>query len=264
MTPRQPLEWLMRHHRNSAEPVDPGIAALLNQHCPQDQFSKEMWRVGSSFYMKKLGVLLHRGATVLDVGCGTGCWSVAAAKLGATVTGIDLSAARIECAKEISTHLSTPQINYKNVSLDAQKIIGEEFDFVICNNTIQYISGFDHTVAQIGRVLKPGGTLILSSTDIGIIPYLTAESLCTLNPRKLLETYKALAKACQPFRRDLHNGAFIAESKMRRAMEHRGYQIHRDSEKYKSTGRLIPQRLMGMPLYYEAVYTLHQRKIHEK
>jgi 2-polyprenyl-3-methyl-5-hydroxy-6-metoxy-1,4-benzoquinol methylase len=254
MTPRRPLAWLMRHHRSSLEPVDQAISEILQKLCPQDFFSHEMWRVGCAFYQRKLGTLLGSGAKVLDLGCGTGCWSIAAANLGAIVTAIDLSAARIECAKQIAEMLSLKNIGFKAISLAEQAALGERYDFVICNNTIQYIPDFNLTMSQIGDLLKPDGTLILSSTDIGIIPYLALESTCSLNARKMLETLKALMVAILPNQQDLHNGAYITQSKMRIDLEKRGYRRHTQAERYISAGTLIPERLMGLPLYYEAVY----------
>jgi 2-polyprenyl-3-methyl-5-hydroxy-6-metoxy-1,4-benzoquinol methylase len=254
----------MRHHRQNQPDVRDDIADILKDKCPDDAFSLEMWRVGIDFYQRKLKVLLQPTSRVLDVGCGTGCWSIAAARLGAKVTGIDLSAARIACASAIAKHMGLSTVEFKTASLSAQANTGQRYDIIICNNTIQYIPNFNVTMGQIGQMLPAGGTLMLSSTDVGIIPYLVAECVSDLNARKLLDTFKALAIASRPHRRELHNGAFIAQAKMRKELERRGFRRHANADDFISAGTLIPPRLMGLPLYYETIYTSGSKDEHEK
>src|SRR5579862_7757608 len=52
------------------------------------------------------------GAAVADVGCGGGLLAEALARLGAQVTGIDLSPTMIEVAKLHATHMQPP-IDYR-------------------------------------------------------------------------------------------------------------------------------------------------------
>src|ERR1700681_2946603 len=71
-------------------PIDTLALERYGASCPRRRFNKE-------FRFRVLGDL--RGKAVLDVGCGDGSNSVLLAKLGALVTGIDLSPKSIELAR---------------------------------------------------------------------------------------------------------------------------------------------------------------------
>ncbi len=92
---------------------------------------------------------------LLDFGCGTGEKANAFQKIGFETTGIDINPASIEAAKK---HF--PDVNF--VCHDAQKLPFPDdfFEVVHSFSVLQYV---DHqkVIAEMHRVLKPGGHLIL-------------------------------------------------------------------------------------------------------
>lgn len=105
-----------------------------------------------------------RDKDVCDVACGTGYGSKMMLDSGAhTVHGIDISEEAIKYAAEY--------YNGKNLTYevgDAEKLDGLQdntFDVVISFETIEHLKNSDRYIAQIFRVLKPGGSLIISTPD---------------------------------------------------------------------------------------------------
>lgn len=134
--------------------------------------------------------------TVLDVGCGTGFQSFLYALTGAEVIGVDISdqlilvaeekvgtfskrfpcplfpayfdfvkrydrlIGRILAARFATTDLIRPA--FRVVDARDLPFKGETFDHVnCCGSTLSFIGEHDRALAEISRVLKPGGTFIL-------------------------------------------------------------------------------------------------------
>jgi len=89
---------------------------------------------------------------ILDVGCGPGYVSGAAAERGATPTGLDFSAEMIAIAKE-----KFPKIDFRQG--DAQNLPFEDamFDHVVANFALLHLANPELAMAEAARVLKPGG-----------------------------------------------------------------------------------------------------------
>ena len=101
----------------------------------------------------------YRGRKVLEVGCGAGTDLARFAKGGALVSGVDLSSAAIELARQ----------NFEQQGLDADLREGDgeqlpypddSFDLVYAHGVVQYTSGPQALVDECRRVLKPGGEAV--------------------------------------------------------------------------------------------------------
>ncbi|MCL4192740.1 MAG: methyltransferase domain-containing protein [Thermoguttaceae bacterium] len=105
-----------------------------------------------------------KGQRVLDIACGTGYGSELMAIAGASsVFGIDISADAISFAKK---HSISDAIRFEVG--DAQNIcqIGSNsIDVAVSFETIEHISDDRSYLAEIRRVLRPGGTYIVSTPD---------------------------------------------------------------------------------------------------
>lgn len=93
---------------------------------------------------------------VLDVGCGGGFTCEFLAQRGATVWGMDQSSACIEAAKA-HARLSNLNIHYR-VGM-AESLPWEDgcFDVVVCVDVLEHVKDPSQPIAEIARVLKPGG-----------------------------------------------------------------------------------------------------------
>jgi len=92
----------------------------------------------------------------LDVGCGNGEAPIHLAReFGLNVTGIDVDPDQILAAKESSKDLS----NARFLVVDGTHLpfSDGEFDFVATNKTTHHIPQWEDALAEMTRVLKPGG-----------------------------------------------------------------------------------------------------------
>ena len=105
-----------------------------------------------------------RQAKVLDVACGTGYGCEMLRKAGAaSVHGVDLSPEAIEYSKKV---YSSDTVTY--AVGDAQNLSAladESFDVVTSFETIEHIPDVSLYLAEIRRVLKPGGIYLVSTPD---------------------------------------------------------------------------------------------------
>jgi 2-polyprenyl-6-hydroxyphenyl methylase/3-demethylubiquinone-9 3-methyltransferase len=114
------------------------------------------------------------GKTVLDVGCGGGILAEAMARLGARVTGIDLSEKPLKVAQ---LHLAESGlgVDYQLVSAEelAAKRAGE-FDVVTCMELLEHVPEPPSTVAACAKLAKPGGKVFFSTINRNPKAYLFA------------------------------------------------------------------------------------------
>jgi SAM-dependent methyltransferase len=110
--------------------------------------------------VKFAGVLsAHR---LLDVACGTGVVAITAARLGANVTGIDLTPQLLERARE-NSRIAQVDIDWREGDVEALPFGDSEFDIVLSQFGHMFAPRPDVAIAQMLRVLKPGGTIAFAT-----------------------------------------------------------------------------------------------------
>ena len=103
--------------------------------------------------------------TVADLGCGDGSLSISFLEQGAAVTFLDISAAML---KIVSTKLSLDlrqRATFINSDFFNANLPQESFDLAIFVGVLAYIDNLDEAAAQLRRIVRPGGKLILEYTD---------------------------------------------------------------------------------------------------
>ncbi|MGL1862862.1 MAG: methyltransferase domain-containing protein [Pseudodesulfovibrio sp.] len=102
-----------------------------------------------------------KGKNVLDMGCGSGRYSIAALRLGASsVVGIDASSTAYSEAEKYCEANNLPG---RFVSSDFLSLPFDDasFDFVFCNGTLHHSASIAQGVSEMFRVLKPNASAFL-------------------------------------------------------------------------------------------------------
>jgi SAM-dependent methyltransferase len=102
------------------------------------------------------------GESVLDVGCGTGVVAVTAACAGARVSGLDLTPALLERARE-NAAIAAVDIGFIEGDAEALPYPDAAFDVVLSQFGHMFAPRPDVAVAEMLRVLKPGGRIAFST-----------------------------------------------------------------------------------------------------
>lgn len=107
----------------------------------------------------------RRPLRVLDIGCGTGAWSVHWVARGGKVTGVDFDPEFIARAKS-RENLGDTNV-FLGIVADAARLppdIGE-FDVVFLNSLLEHVPDWRAVVKEAVRALAPGGVLLLHTTN---------------------------------------------------------------------------------------------------
>ena len=132
------------------------------------------------------------GQRILDVGCGGGILTESLAGEGAQMTGLDASPEAIRIAKE-----HQPSIHYVCCLLEDYE--APVFDHIVCMELLEHVADPAHLIAHCARLLKPGGTLFLSTINRTLTAYgaaiIGAEYLLGLLPRQTHDFEKFMKPA---------------------------------------------------------------------
>ncbi|HTM57957.1 MAG TPA: class I SAM-dependent methyltransferase [Candidatus Udaeobacter sp.] len=105
---------------------------------------------------------VRAGQRVLDVGCGTGVVAVTAAMAGAKVSGLDLTPELLEHARE-NSRMGGLDVDWREGDAEQLPFGDREFDVVLSQFGHMFAPRPDVCVAEMLRVLKPGGTIAFST-----------------------------------------------------------------------------------------------------
>jgi 2-polyprenyl-3-methyl-5-hydroxy-6-metoxy-1,4-benzoquinol methylase len=100
------------------------------------------------------------GKKVLEIGCGSGIDSMEFARNGALVTATDITDRAIMLTRALAKELGLP-VEVMQAPADNLPFENETFDVVYCYGVLHHIPDADRATAEIHRVLKPGGTVMV-------------------------------------------------------------------------------------------------------
>jgi SAM-dependent methyltransferase len=99
---------------------------------------------------------------VLDAACGVGYGTLMMAAAGArTAVGLDIAEDVIEAAN----HSAPPDVSFVAGDVGSMPFDDDSFDLVTCFETIEHVDEAEVALAEIARVLAPGGLALVSSPN---------------------------------------------------------------------------------------------------
>jgi arsenite methyltransferase len=116
---------------------------------------------------------IPKGATVLDLGCGAGLDLLLAAECvgeEGRVIGVDMTDEMLARARENAARAGYRNIEVRKGLIEALPVASSSVDWVISNCVINLSPEKDKAFAEIARVLKPGGTMVISDTVATDLP----------------------------------------------------------------------------------------------
>ncbi|MCW2543083.1 MAG: 2-polyprenyl-3-methyl-5-hydroxy-6-metoxy,4-benzoquinol methylase [Frankiales bacterium] len=160
-----------------------------------DDLADEWWRPRGGFAMlhwiaearaRLVPPATHSGAVLLDLACGAGLLAPHVTSKGYRHVGLDLSAPALEQARD---HGVAP------VRGDVMRLpfADEVADVVVAGEVLEHVPDLAATVAEAGRVLKPGGTLVIdtiAATWFGRFSSITVGERIPAGPPKNLHDHR--------------------------------------------------------------------------
>ena len=101
---------------------------------------------------------IKHGDAVLDVGCGTGNYTIELAKRGADVVGVDSSEEMLIWARQ-KAQGERLKVNFQVADALNLPFPDESFDLILSNGLLCFLKEPEKALMEMHRVLKPGGGL---------------------------------------------------------------------------------------------------------
>jgi 2-polyprenyl-6-hydroxyphenyl methylase/3-demethylubiquinone-9 3-methyltransferase len=121
-----------------------------------------------------------RPGAFLEVGCGGGIATGALAELGYGMTGVEPAAASLDEARAHAERLGLPEERLRFTQGDAYDLsmFGEaSFDGVVMADVLEHLYDLPAAIAQVRRVLRPGGVLVFDTINRTYASYVLAIAL---------------------------------------------------------------------------------------
>ncbi len=148
--------------------------------------------------------LPHEG-TILDMGCGSGRYSIALAQLTkAKVEGVDLGEASLNWARAMAGKMNLANLTFRVGNCLQLPYPDNSFDFVFCNGVLHHTTDMEQGIQEFHRVLKKGkqGFLYLYA-DGGLFWHARKRMNILMKKIPMEYTHQTLAILGMPFNRFL-------------------------------------------------------------
>ena len=112
---------------------------------------------------------IEADATVLDLGCGAGTDLLIAAQMvgpGGKAVGVDMTRSMLERAERSAVEMGLGNVELHGALIEELPLEDASVDAVISNGVIDLVPDKDAVLAEIDRVLRPGGRLQIADVVI--------------------------------------------------------------------------------------------------
>jgi arsenite methyltransferase len=139
------------------------VRTMFDRIAPVYDVMNRVMTMGLDVRWRRLAAraVVRPGDEVLDAACGTGDFAVADLAAGAhRVVGLDFSEAMLQRARR-----KAPQVEWVRGDMLALPFADASFDVAVSTQVYEYVEDMPAALAEVRRVLRPGGRLLVLDTD---------------------------------------------------------------------------------------------------
>ncbi len=120
---------------------------------------------------------------ILEIGCGAGLLSLSLARDAQQVIGIDVSPSAVAFAEALKQELRCANVAFEIGDAEALRFEDQTFDLLISSEVLEHLLRPERALAEFRRVLKPGGSVVLTTPSAVSLSHGSMRLLRLLNRR---------------------------------------------------------------------------------
>jgi SAM-dependent methyltransferase len=136
------------------------VSEFTGERVVPGQVNDDLWAEHISRYA--FAARCAAGASVLDIGCGTGYGAAELAKNALSTVGIDIALEAVEYGR---AHYGQPNLSFLTASATALPFADSAFDLVTGFEVIEHLSEWRGLLAEARRVLRQKGVFLVSTPN---------------------------------------------------------------------------------------------------
>jgi len=203
------------------------------------QWVENYYAENETFYEQAFDYIISilkapKNSIFLDAGCGNCAHSIRLANRGFFVQAIDFSEAVLEMAREnVNAKGLEGKISIKRGDILALPFENETFNYILCWGVLMHIPDLEKAIAELSRVLKLRGILVISEVNMYSPRYIIIRNLKRFLRKK--EVCIKKTSAGLEYWNISSNGALMK----------RHANIHWLIERFKSNGFVVKKHVAG-------------------
>lgn len=103
---------------------------------------------------------------ILDAGCGSSTKTIHLARRGYSVIAVDISEKILDIARQTVTERGLQRVKHEWQDLTALSYADNAFTRVLCWGVLMHVPEVERAIAELVRVTRPGGTIIVSEGNV--------------------------------------------------------------------------------------------------
>ncbi len=116
-----------------------------------------------AIWTKLIDKYSHQDFRVLDLGCGSGIFTIYSAERNSSAIGMDGSEEMLKICRQRKANAETYNVDFIQSNInDLQQNLTEKFDLIICSSVLEYLDDLEGSLRSISSSLNENGLLIFS------------------------------------------------------------------------------------------------------
>jgi SAM-dependent methyltransferase len=146
------------------------LSALRRAHGNYTKSYESFKRIENAEYFFLQAVRGQPNVSALDVGCGDGYHlfvfnTIDGIREKVSFRGVDISGLQVEFARRVALGMGFENVQFEEGSAEHLGFPDESFDIVLCSDVVEHLENPEKCFAEIRRVLKSGGTAIITTPN---------------------------------------------------------------------------------------------------